>query len=238
MFGQKSLLVLFLVSIILLAGCTSPPTGTGTTGAQPQGGAPSTGGAPSGGAAAPNSSGSQGATEGNASAGTGAQNQQGGLGDLVGKTYEQLLGLGVPVQCDITSTSDGQTTTAKVYMQGKDNVRSEVAVTSAGATCTRIVSIGKGNIYYMGCMEGALFPAGGGAENPFAGCEWLSMSANQSSTPGATTNSVPDYSNVPSAQINCQPWIYDASKFAVNGKVCDLDQIMKDLTANIPSSGN
>lgn len=232
MLGQKSLLVLILVSIILLAGCTSPPTGTGTTGAQPQGGTPSTGGATGAntGAATGNQS-----AGGNGGAGAGTQNQQGGLGDIVGKTYEQLLGLGVPVQCDITSTSNGQTTTAKVYMQGKDNVRSEVAVNTAGSTCTKIVSIGKGNIYYMGCMEGALFPSTGGAENPFAGCDWLSMSANQSSTPGASTNSVPDYSDVPSSQINCQPWIYDASKFAVNGKVCDLDQIMKDLTANMPS---
>lgn len=243
MFANKAILALFIIGVLLAAGCTSTTqTNKGTTPA-------TTGGTPSGSTGTQSGSGDSGsgsATSGsgtNSGSGTGSgtsgSGSSGGSNDLLGKTYEQLLGLGVPMQCDISTTYEGKTTTAKIYMKGEGEVRSEMDISQSDSTCKRMVTIGKGEKFYVGCSEGALFPdTGDAASNPFSGCAWLEMTVNKSSTTGSSTYSAPDYTDTPASQINCLPWVYDPSKFVVSGKTCDLDQIMKDLTQNMPSGYN
>jgi len=236
MHANNTILALFIIGVLLAAGCTSTTqTNKGTTPAG-TGGTPSGSGASQSGA---NASGSGSGTSGSGSgsgSGTSGSGSSGGSNDLLGKTYEQLIGLGVPMQCDITSTSNGKTTTAKIYMKGDAEVRSEVDISESGSTCKKMVSIGKGDKYYVGCSDGVLFPdTGDTTGNPFAGCVWLVMTVNKSSSAGSSTYTAPDYSDVPPSEINCLPWVYDATKFVVVGKSCDLDQIMNDLTKNMPS---
>lgn len=240
MHANNAILALFIIGVLLAAGCTSTTqTNKGTTPAG-TGGTPSGSGASTSGAnTSPSGSGTSGSGTGSTSgsgSGTSGSGTSGGSNDLLGKTYEQLLGLGVPMQCDITTTSNGKTTTAKIYMKGDAEVRSEVDISESGSTCKKMVSIGKGTKYYVGCSDGALFPdTGDPASNPFAGCVWLEMTVNKSSSPGSSTYTAPDYSDIPPSEINCLPWVYDPSKFVVVGKTCDLDQIMNDLTKNMPT---
>jgi len=228
---MKRLGVVLLVIGLLIFGCTAPPATTtktpaGATGAQTGTPAGTQGGTQGGGdASGQQTTGSGGTGTNGSSAGTGGS-------DLLGKTYDQLLGLGVPLQCDITTTSNGKTTKSKIYVQGKDAMRSETDVSQPGSTCTKMVTIVKGDIAYIGCMNGEIFPSDASASNPFAGCKWMEMKANKSTT--SVTASIgaeaPDYTNIPPAQINCVPWIYDASKFEVVGKSCNIQDIMKSYS--------
>ncbi|MCI0503952.1 hypothetical protein L0Y65_04535 [Candidatus Micrarchaeota archaeon] len=143
---------------------------------------------------------------------------------LAGQTYEALATMGVPLQCDMTVNS----TTVKVYMKGGDEVRSEVAITQEGSTCGKMVSIMKGDDFYMGCADGTLFPQ----------CDWLHMTSETTGASGPASSEPPDYSEVPPAKINCVPWIYDASKFATPGKVCSMDDLMQGYQQGDYPGGN
>jgi len=230
MSGARILVILFVISAFLISGCCiSPPqqSEVGETGT-PGGGTPS-GGTGTGGGTSPGTETGGGAATGGATGGE--------TNDLVGKSYEQLLGLGVPMQCDITTSYQGKSTTVRSYMKGQAEVRSETSTTEPGSTCKKFIFIGKGDKFYMGCADGAIFPDTGDASNPFAGCEWLEMTVNKSTSGGTQTYAVPDYSDVPPAQINCQPWLYDSSKFVISGKTCNLDEIMKSLQSGGYPSG-
>ncbi len=152
------------------------------------------------------------------------QEQQGGSGsqegsgadDLAGKTYEALAAMGVPLQCQMSAAAEGGTFTAKVYMKGSSEVRSEG--TAPEGECPKTVTIIKGNKYYVAC-EGAQI---------MEGCDWMEFTFDDSEAAdtGGGSFEAPDYSDVPPAQISCQPWIYDSSKFQTPGNVCNLDEIM------------
>jgi hypothetical protein len=104
-----------------------------------------------------------------------------------------------------------------VYMKGSQEVRSETTLADS-ETCTQMVTIMKGKTFYMGCVDGEIMP----------GCKWLQMDVNTTEpSPTSGTSTAPDYSDVPPADINCAPWVYDASKFVVSGKTCNLDDLMK-----------
>ncbi len=163
--------------------------------------------------------------------------------DLIGKTYGQLIALGIPLQCGITIITDGKPTKSTVYTDGKGAVRSEVDVTQQGSSCTQMVAIMKGGTAYIGCESGTLFPTTGGASNPFAGCQWMEMATNTSTNTSTTSvtasigANAPDYTSVPPAQISCVPWVYDPSKFDVSGKSCNIQDIMKQYGGTQSTSG-
>jgi len=225
-----NIFIALLVVGILIFGCTSPappakpnqsanttpPTGGQTTPPAETGGTSGTSGGTgtSGtGSSGTGSSGTgtSGTVTGNGSAGTSGD-------DLAGKGYEALAAMGVPLQCDITTTSSGKVMNMHVYMKGSAEVRSETTVAGA-ETCAQMVTVMKGNTVYMGCVDGDIMQD----------CKWLQMSIEPTgeTTPTAGTASPPDYADVPPADIKCTPWAYDASKFAVSGTVCNLDDLMK-----------
>lgn len=246
---MKMLFVILLIAGLMIAGCTGN-SGTGTS-AQPSGGTPSTGttgGTTSGNTTAgtttsgstgtTGTTGASGTTAGTATSGSNASTSgsQGG-NDLLGKTYAQLVGMGVPVQCDVTITENGKTVQTKLYLDG-NQMRSEYTVPSSeGSTCTQYVTIVKDSTAYMGCANGNLFPDTGGASNPFAGCKWMEFTANKTAATGATggVSQAPDYTNIPATQISCTPWVLDPSKFVIDGKACDLSQIMGQATSGYPT---
>lgn len=210
---RGNIFAILIIAGILLFGCTGPP-------APPAGGqggaANATGGAGNQTQEQTQQQTQEQTQEQNATgAGGGTGGQGGGAGeDLAGQTYEALAAMGVPLVCDITVTSEGKTTNMKVYMKGSDEVRSEFS--TGTAECAKMVGIMKGNTYYSGCEGQEILP----------GYKWLQMDFDpETSGTSAGASEPPDYADVPPTKINCVPWVYDSSKFAVSGKICNFDKI-------------
>lgn len=58
--------------------------------------------------------------------------------------------------------------------------------------------------------------------------EFTEENATESET---VTMSEPDFEDVPSEDISCVPWIYDASKFQTSGKACTMDDYIDEMMA-------
>ncbi len=195
-------IIAVLLAAFLVFGCTGPsgPSGGAAQGGQQQ--PAGTGGQQGGGQQ----------TGGNG-------NQPSGTNTLAGLAYGELMALGVPIQCDILTTSGENPVTAKLYKGTGPDIRVESP--ASGGPCATMVSLMKGDKYYVGCEQGEVMP----------GCQWLVFSQTASSgTPGASYQK-PDYSDMPPSQISCAPWIFDASKLEAPANACSLD----DLMHNIPT---
>jgi hypothetical protein len=210
----RAMIAVLLVSILIF-GCTSPSSNVGTT--------PTPGGSTPGQPAANTTPAGNQTPAGNGSVTpsggepNGGQ-PSGGTGDLTGKSFTELAALGVPIQCDI-NTSSGL---VKVYKGTGMDMRSEMSV-SAGS-CQKVVTIIKGDKYYVGCSQGVFIPG--------SSCQWLEFSTNSTSSGSPGAYQEPDYNNVPAVQISCVPWILDASMLQAPASACTL----QDLMNNIPTS--
>lgn len=147
--------------------------------------------------------------------------------DFFGKTFSQLSMLGVPLQCDIITKIDGESTKSKVYMKGDSEIRSEIVIDS-NAGCENFIYIMKNNKAYMGCQEGEIFEG----IAMFEGCNWIEFETNEGTVENDESSysysaSTPDFDSVPESDISCMPWIYDSSKFDISGKVCNIEEMMK-----------
>ena len=102
-------------------------------------------------------------------------------------------------------------------MKGSVESRTEIDTTGS-TTCDKMIAIVKGDTVYTGCETGYIF----------SDCKWYSMTVNSSdsSSDYGSSGAQPDFSNVPTSQIDCKPWNYDASKFTPTGKVCSLEDLM------------
>jgi hypothetical protein len=123
------------------------------------------------------------------------------------------MALGVPIQCDIT-TSTG---TVKLYKDAGSDMRTEMSVSEG--PCPTIVSIETGGTYYVGCEQGTLVPG--------SNCQWLMFSTN--GTAGVSLPSgyqEPDYSGLPAAQITCVPWATVPSLLQAPSNACNLQDLV------------
>lgn len=224
--GANIVLVMLAVGLLVF-GCTSPtpPAKPGESGGDGTAAPPSGGGQgvpPSGSGTGDSSQGGTQPGDGTVPEGDQSQGEApdegsgGGQGgdDLAGMGYGALAAMGVPLECDITVNS----TTMKVYMKGSGEVRSEFTISGSGSTCRKMVSVMKGDDYYSGCSDGTLFP----------GCDWLHTTAQDSGgDAGQASAEPPDYDSIPPMDIDCRPWVYDASKFATPGKACTMEELMQ-----------
>lgn len=212
---QKALIAILLVGLLFF-GCTSPNNGGEQGGAAAgqqnqaqQGGNNQGGSGPQGGSGNQNGSGNQGGGSG-------------GQADFTGKTFAELMALGVPMQCDITTTSGGVTVTSHTYKGVGSDMRSETPM-QGGGSCPKLIAIMKADKYYVGCEQGELVQ----------GCQWFVFPVTGSSSATGVTGSAfgkPDYSGVPAAQISCTPWIPDGTKFQEPVGACNLQDIMNQST--------
>jgi hypothetical protein len=139
----------------------------------------------------------------------GSGNGDGG-NDFLGRTYGELIGLGVPIQCDITTESG----TSKLYKGIGSDMRIETP--SGQSTCPTTVVIMKADKYYIGCKGGSIIPG--------SSCQWLVFNASSSGSSG--TYEKPDYSDVPAGQISCTPWIPDGSMLQAPASACSLADLI------------
>lgn len=147
--------------------------------------------------------------------------------DFAGLDYAGAVALGVPIECDITTYMDGESTTVKLYAKGENEIMYEL-VPEDPEDCAKFIWINKDYNVYVGC-EGGHYP-------PETTCNWLLIAAaadeeeptGEMEAPGAYES--PALENVPSTQISCRPWLYDASKFQTSGKVCTFEDLMQEMT--------
>ncbi|MGV8085074.1 MAG: hypothetical protein ACP5N9_02350 [Candidatus Bilamarchaeum sp.] len=134
--------------------------------------------------------------------------------NLQGMAYAQLIGLGIPLECNIRTTYAGRTSTIHVYINGNHQIRSELG-SMEGSRCS-FVGVLKDNKMYLGCSSGSYIQ----------NCDWLELDVDPSMTnTSSSTSSVNsmNYEGIPPADIQCNPWVLDTSKFATPGRVCSMN---------------
>jgi hypothetical protein len=171
-----------------------------------------------------------GTTSGTGAAGGTGTGTSNAVQDLTGKNYTQLAALGVPIECDVAMTYQGQTTTWRMYMKGESS-RVEVAPPTGDACRTKYIFISDKNDMYMGCEGGSPDSTGSGVQ-----CDWVQLISHQGNASASSQASgSPELSSVPSSSFNCKPWAYDASMLAApTTNVCDINSIIASQPQGIP----
>ncbi|MFH1393357.1 MAG: hypothetical protein ABII71_01105 [Candidatus Micrarchaeota archaeon] len=147
--------------------------------------------------------------------------------DLSTQTCMALMATGMPVECTMTTSYQGQSNTVKFWMQGEDNIRYEIA----GQTpeCLNMVMIYKENAQYMGCEGQKYFDTA---------CDWYMVTSQDEAEggPAVQESGTLDYESflasmegMPATECSCAPWVVDQSKFNTPGKVCDEQEFMDEL---------
>lgn len=191
----------FLVLGLLLFGCLG--------GGQPSGTGNGTQGTPDGGAnVSPNNGTPAGGTQDN------------GL-SLAGLGYEQLIALGVPVECTVTDSEQGTETQMNVKMRGS-RMRGEGTITTNGvAVPTTFITDGTTVYTRMPADQASLLPS----------CDWLKITTNASATAsgGVETNPTEGLQSS-NAKYDCKPGLFGDDVFAApTEKVCDMDQLLSSI---------
>jgi len=140
---------------------------------------------------------------------TGGNDSQGQ--DTAAKTYSagfsELIGMGIPLECDINYTYSGKQVNARMIIGNDANIRVE---SPAGMVqCAKTITIIRGSRQYVGCGEKAVMPS----------CDWF-KSGYDPTNPGVASNF--DFSIVPASSIACRDWTSDDSAFRTNGTVCEM----------------
>ncbi len=238
---MKSIYVLTVLIVMGLAlfGCTysaqynlgnNTTNASQPTGAQPQAGAAPSGPAQPSGNAADNGTGNSQSpgTAQNATQPAGAASTPPGT-DLSGKTYSDLINSGTPSQCTLTMTnSSGGTVTLSLFFDGQGSMRMEQADTGS-TTCPSAALVFKGDsegngTLYLSCPGNAT--ALGTDFSTDAQCDWNAWNISStyggigSSTMGINDYQSPMIGSEPASGYDCQPWVYDSSKFDTPGQVC------------------
>jgi hypothetical protein len=141
-----------------------------------------------------------------------AENASQGQGQVPpAKTYSAgfsaLIGMGIPLECEINYTYSGKPVTARMLI-GKD---SDIRVESAAGMvqCQKTITIIRGSRQYVGCSDKAVMPS----------CDWF-KSGYDETNPGVASNF--DFSIVPASSIACHDWTADDSVFRTNGTICEM----------------
>ena len=143
-----------------------------------------------------------------------------------GKSFGELTALGVPLQCDVTLRSDTSsvTTQAKLYVASKTIFRMEIVqkpTPDSTVNCKTALLVMKDKNFYYGCSDGSIFPG-----TMTKKCDWMDFSnVSTSSSMPTQTDTTDELSKIPPADISCQPWVVDNSKFDISGTICNLNDL-------------
>ncbi len=204
----------FLVGLVLLAGCTGN-AGTGANaGAAANGGANANAGANVNGNAGNNGANANAGADVNGNAGSNAAQAAG----LVA-----MQALGVPTQCTVRVSGQPDET---LFIKGQ-NMRVQSKTVENGQT-VEVTSIIKGKTFYVDAKAFG---------NESQGCDWLMMESNDTQTAGAQqppSGGVDEKTleNIPPTDFTCQPAVFGDEKFATPGKVCTFADLMANAIKN------
>ncbi len=204
---RKYLVLGFLALGLLMLGCTGQSqSGTGTGGIE----------VPSGG-----SGGAGGETGGT------LDNESNGLEglNLEGMTFDQIMALGIPLECDVAQSSGGMDTSMTVKFKG-GNVYATGNSTFGGETVENTYLIVAGEVYWSVPEENQI--------GPFMGCQWLKIMQNstgvgelESIDPAAPLKTL-------GSNYNCRPGLFSDSVFIPpRDGVCDMMEKMREFIAGI-----
>ncbi|HSB46870.1 MAG TPA: hypothetical protein VLD37_02565 [Candidatus Bilamarchaeum sp.] len=126
-----------------------------------------------------------------------------------GKTFPELVALGIPLQCEISYTYQGKPGSSNVYFKGGAEIRVETVGGAGMSQCTRTISIVRDTRVYVGCDGKQVMPS----------CDWF-RSDYDPARPGESST-FNFYETSPS-QISCRDWAYDKTVFATAGNVCHI----------------
>lgn len=121
--------------------------------------------------------------------------------------FSALIGMGIPLECEINYTYAGKPVTARMLIGKDSNIRVESAT---GMTqCAKTITIIRGSRQYVGCSDKTVMPS----------CDWF-KSGYDPMNPGVASNF--DFSIVPASSIECRDWTSDDSAFRTNGTSCEM----------------
>ncbi len=213
---MRNILALVLV-VALLAGCVGGGETTSTTPEE----APASAPAPSG----PAMDGAPDTPVG------------GGL-DMADMAYLELAALGQPVECDITTTTQGQTMVMKLRILG-DSTYTEMDVPEMG----KIISIQKRTASGLKSYTDMSGPMGAMYAMYTEGmnCNWLEadVEGSDASTEGVTqgTYAPSDLESIPSTHMDCRMGTFGEEAFATTGNTCTAQDIEDAMMAKLAADG-
>lgn len=136
-------------------------------------------------------------------------------GDITSKTISEIMGLGVPVVCDITIDNEFGKLDATLYMKG-ESFRQDAVITNDEGT-QKVTVVYSNKKYYTSVPEEY--------KSQMAGCEWLEVDVPEGNGASQAT-SVEGIKNLPETSYSCGPGVFGDEKFEVSGKTCTMQDIM------------
>jgi hypothetical protein len=142
------------------------------------------------------------------------------------ETCFELLSLGMPSKCTMTTNYQGDSQTVTFYMHGESKMRFEVPPVE-GSPCHTVVIYDEGKTY-VGCKDGKYLDTS---------CDWF-MAGSYDTGDGQDSGTAEagyfdSMKDMPRTECSCQVWVPDDSMFEVSGKICDQEQLMEDMMGNM-----
>ncbi|MEM3030138.1 MAG: hypothetical protein QXH27_00230 [Candidatus Micrarchaeia archaeon] len=143
---------------------------------------------------------------------------------LLGMGFAQLVALGMPVRCTVTTTEGGRSITTNLWLRGS-NFRTE---TRPPEMTEPIITVVRGGETYLqvGAQMKQAFAAMG------KNCDWLRMTPQEAAQPpagGAEAASASELESIPPTNFQCNPDVFGDEKFATPGSVCSYADLLGGL---------
>jgi hypothetical protein len=150
--------------------------------------------------------------------------------DLTEKNYEQIVALGIPVECEIMNLSGYVDTVGypKIYIKGR-NVRAEVTFGYEGQQFTALNMIKDGEIYMRVFRE--FFESSLGEFE--TDCEWIHIDTGDTGLEVSPQVTEEALEKLEAADMECVLGSFGEEKFQTTGKVCSMTEFMQDMYSQI-----
>ncbi len=236
---MNKLIVVMILAGLLVFGCTgqqpaAPANGAANNTVSGNGAGASANGSAVGGAGAGSgvAAGGSASAGANASAGTpaggsggssGNSGASGGAGIAAITTYAAAMAAGLPLECSVTTNGQGSTIDIKgqdMYMKGQAGGQTYEMVYKNGVTYMKLSTELKSVFAQMG-----------------KNCDWLTVTANASSTSGAPSSPVSaDSVKASDVAWSCIPGLFNDDKFLTPGSSCPMSDLYPSGGAPAPGT--
>ncbi|MFA6531170.1 MAG: hypothetical protein WCT31_05540 [Candidatus Micrarchaeia archaeon] len=146
------------------------------------------------------------------------------LDTLTGKTFEEMVKLGIPIECDVTYKVQAQeieNAQIKMYFKGnKFKVITKMTANGINAGTT-IIANGDGFAYSQ-FEDKTLWNA---MTNGKLTCDWLKVEVDTT----ASDSGVGEYTDDSKVDMNCKPGLFGDDIFFVSGKACTMAEIQNAM---------
>ncbi|MEM4389106.1 MAG: hypothetical protein QXG98_00395 [Candidatus Micrarchaeia archaeon] len=151
---------------------------------------------------------------------------------LAGMGFAQLVTLGMPVRCTVTTTQDGQRITMTLWLKG-GNFRSEVKPPGSAEVLVTIVRGGDTFLRVTEELRRAFAAIG-------KKCDWLKITPQEVAEPPKDRSARPrptsasELESIPPTNFQCNPDVFGDEKFATPGSICSYAELLGELVPPLP----